>query len=45
MDSAMSRFPMGKTDDEPAVLSFHTGEVKCRHRLGGLLKHYYRDVA
>jgi len=35
----------GKTDDEPAVLSFPTGEVKCRERLGGLLKHYYRAAA
>ena len=23
----------------------HDGEVVCRERLGGLLKHYYRDAA
>jgi hypothetical protein len=29
----------------PQVLMFPTGEVKCRERLGGLLKHYYRAAA
>ncbi len=31
--------------DEPRILPFPTGEVKCRSRLGGLLKHYYREAA
>lgn len=30
---------------EPAILSFPTGTVQCRERLGGVLKHYYRDAA
>lgn len=30
---------------EPRLLKFPSGEVKCRQRLGGLLKHYYRDAA
>jgi putative transposase len=34
-----------KQKDEPAVLPFPSGEVKCRERLGGLLKHYYRQAA
>ena len=27
---------------EPRILKFPSREVKCRERLGGLLKHYYR---
>lgn len=30
---------------EPPVLKFPTGEVKCRERLGGVLRHYYREAA
>jgi putative transposase len=30
---------------EPRILPFPFGAVKCRPRLGGLLKHYYRDAA
>jgi putative transposase len=30
---------------EPRILPFPSGEVKCRQRLGGLLKHYYRAAA
>lgn len=26
----------------PRILPFPRGEVKCKARLGGLLKHYYR---
>ena len=28
--------------NEPRILKFPSGKVKCRQRLGGLLKHYYR---
>lgn len=31
--------------DEPHILKFPKGKVKCRERLGGLLKHYYREAA
>ena len=31
--------------DEPPILSLPSGEVKCRPRFGGLLKHYYRAAA
>jgi putative transposase len=34
-----------KDAGEPRVLKFPSGEVKCRPRLGGLLKHYYRAAA
>jgi putative transposase len=33
------------SDPEPILLKFPSGEVKCKTRLGGLLKHYYREVA
>jgi putative transposase len=32
-------------ENEPRVLKFPSGEVKCRPRLGGLLKHDYRAAA
>jgi putative transposase len=32
-------------ESEPSVLPFPAGEVRCRERLGGLLKHYYRAAA
>ncbi len=31
--------------NEPRILPFPSGEVRCRERLGGLLKHYYRNAA
>lgn len=30
---------------EPRILEFPAGKVRCRQRLGGLLKHYYRAAA
>lgn len=38
---------VAQADDagEPCVLPFPSGEVKCRERLGGLLRHYYREAA
>ncbi len=32
-------------DEEPCILPFPAERVKCRERLGGLLKHYYRAAA
>jgi hypothetical protein len=32
-------------EDAPRVLKFPSGEIKCRERLGGLLKHYYCAAA
>jgi hypothetical protein len=31
--------PLTAVDDEPRTLPFPMGEVVCRERLGGLLKH------
>ena len=29
-------------EDEPPIVAFPSGQVKCRLRLGELLRHYYR---
>jgi putative transposase len=43
---AKGNVPLPEADeDEPRLLQFPSGEVRCRERLGGLLKHYYRDAA
>jgi putative transposase len=43
---ARGNVPLPDADaGEPTTLPFPNGEVKCRTRLGGLLKHYYRAAA
>lgn len=43
---ARGNVPLPDADvDEPRILPFPSGEVRCRGRLGGLLKHSYRAVA
>ena len=43
---AKGNVPLPDADnEEPPILSFPTGEVKCRQWLGGLLKHYHRAAA
>jgi putative transposase len=43
---ALGNVPLPEAEDgAPRVLRFPTGEVRCRERLGGLLKHYYRAAA
>jgi hypothetical protein len=38
--------PLPDTEqDAPRILKFPSGEVKCRERLGRLLKHYFREAA
>ena len=37
--------PPKAEDDAPRLLRFPTGEVKCRERLAGLLKHDYQQAA
>ena len=37
--------PRGKPEDEDDVIPLDTSKIKCEHRLGGILKHYYRDAA
>jgi putative transposase len=43
---AKGNVPLREVDEpEPRILPFPSGEVKCKTRLGGLLKHYYRAAA
>jgi putative transposase len=43
---AKGNVPLKEADrDEPSVVPFPSGEVKCHERLGGLLRHYYRAAA
>jgi hypothetical protein len=32
-------------ETEPSTLPFPSGKIVCKERLGGLLKHYYREAA
>jgi len=31
-------------ESEPATLPFPSGKIACKERLGGLIKHYYREA-
>ncbi len=43
---AKGNVPLPDADtNEPHILTFPSGEVQCRARLGGLLKHYHRTAA
>jgi transposase InsO family protein len=43
---AKGNVPLPEADREPPpTVPFPTGEVRRRERLGGLLRHYYRDAA
>lgn len=43
---ALGNVPLPEADEtEPRILQSPTGGVRCRERLGGLLKHYYRAAA
>ena len=37
--------PRGTLEDEEDIVPLDLGKIKCEHRLGGILKHYYRDAA
>ena len=40
---ARGNVPLPDADEEgPRILPFPSGEVRCRERLGGLLRHYHR---
>jgi hypothetical protein len=42
---AEGNVPLPDADQVPVILKFPSREVKCRERLGGLLKHYHRAAA
>ena len=35
----------GKPNDEDDIIPLDPSKIKCEHRLGGILKHYYRAAA
>ena len=39
---ARGNVPLPDAEAEPPILPFPSGRVKCRERLGGLLRHYHR---
>ena len=42
---AKGNVPLPEADEkEPRILPFPSGEVRCRERLGGLLRHYHHAV-
>ena len=45
LDNRLLPLPRGEPDDEDDVVPLDPTKVKCEHRLGGILKHYYRDAA
>ncbi len=45
LDNRLLPLPRGKPDDEGDAIPLDPSKIKCEHRLGGILKHYYRDAA
>ncbi len=45
LDNRLLPLPRGKPDDEDDVVPLDPSKIKCEHRLGGILKHYYHDAA
>ncbi len=45
LDNRLLPLPRGKPDDDDVVVPLDPSNIKCEHRLGGILKHYYHDAA
>ncbi|MBN1911756.1 MAG: hypothetical protein JW818_18590, partial [Pirellulales bacterium] len=45
LDNKLLPSPRGQPDEDAEALPFEPATIKCEHRLGGILKHYYRDAA
>ena len=45
LDNRLLPLPRRKPDDEDNAIPLDPSKIKCEHRLGGILKHYYRDAA
>ena len=43
LDNKLLPLPRGKPEDD--TIPFDQSKIKCEHRLGGILKHYYHDAA
>ena len=45
LDNKLLPLPRGKPDNEGEAIPLDPSKIKCEHRLGGILKHYYREAA
>ncbi len=45
LDNRLLPLPRGKPDDENDAIPLDPSKIKCERRLGGILKHYYREAA
>ena len=45
LDNKLLPLPRGIPDDDGDVVPPDSSNIKCEHRLGGILKHYYHDAA
>jgi putative transposase len=47
LDNKLPPSPRGQPDDDAQIeaLPLDPSKIQCEHRLGGILKHYYRNVA
>ena len=45
LDNKLLPLPRGTLEDDEDVVPLDLGKIKCEHRLGGILKHYYLDAA
>ncbi len=45
LDNRLLPLSHGKPNDEADAIPLDPSKIKCEHRLGGILKHYYREAA
>ena len=45
LDNKLLPLPRGRPDEDDESLPFDPATIRCEHRLGGILKHYYRSAA
>ena len=45
LDNRLLPLPRRKPNDKSGVVPLDPSKIKCEHRLGGILKHYYREAA
>ncbi|MBN2296605.1 MAG: transposase [Pirellulales bacterium] len=45
LDNRLLPLSRGEPDDEDDPIPLYPSKIKCEHRLGGILKHYYHDAA
>ena len=45
LDNKLLPLPRGRLNEDDEALPFDPATIKCENRLGGILKHYYREAA